>query len=83
VFVGLFQGEVSFNDPNFHKRECTLMGSRNALPGDFARIIDLVERGIVDTRPWITHRCAAGEFPGKIAEWQKPGAGLLKAMLEF
>lgn len=83
VFVGLFQGDVTFNDPNFHKRECTLMGSRNALPGDFARIIKLVEDGVVDTTPWITHRCAAADFPGKIADWQRPDAGLLKAMLEF
>ena len=83
VFVGLFQGDVSFNDPNFHRRECTLMGSRNALPGDFTRIIKLVEDGVVDTAPWITHRCAAADFPGQIADWQRPDAGLLKAMLEF
>ena len=35
VFVGLFQGDVTFNDPNFHRRECTLLASRNALPGGF------------------------------------------------
>ncbi|MGC3988537.1 MAG: zinc-binding alcohol dehydrogenase family protein [Chthoniobacteraceae bacterium] len=39
VFVGLFQGDVTFNDPNFHRRELTLMGSRNARPDDFTRII--------------------------------------------
>ena len=83
VFVGLFQGEVSFNDPNFHRRECTVMGSRNALPGDFTRIIKLVEDGIVDATRWITHRCPAADFPAKVADWQRPDAGLLKAMLEF
>ena len=31
VFVGLFQGDMSFNDPNFHRREITLLASRNAL----------------------------------------------------
>jgi 2-desacetyl-2-hydroxyethyl bacteriochlorophyllide A dehydrogenase len=83
VFVGLFQGDVSFNDPNFHRRECTLLASRNALPADFARIIKLVEDGVVDTTPWITHRCPAAEFPGKIADWQRPNVRLLKAMLEI
>ena len=30
VFVGLFQGDVTFNDPEFHRRELTLLASRNA-----------------------------------------------------
>jgi 2-desacetyl-2-hydroxyethyl bacteriochlorophyllide A dehydrogenase len=56
VFVGLFQGEVTFQDPNFHRREITLMASRNALPGTFRNIITLIESGRLDTTPWITHR---------------------------
>src|SRR5207302_1644167 len=51
VFVGLFQGDVTFNDPNFHRRELTLMGSRNAQPHDFTRIIQLVESGRINTTP--------------------------------
>ena len=39
VFVGLFQGEVSFFDPDFHRKEITLLATRNALPLDFHRII--------------------------------------------
>ena len=56
VFVGLFQGDVAFNDPNFHRRELTLLASRNALPEDFGRIIRLIEARRIDTAPWITHR---------------------------
>jgi len=56
IFVGLFQGDVTFNDPNFHKRELTLLSSRNALPEDFTLIIGLIEAGRIDTTPWITHR---------------------------
>ncbi len=83
VFVGLFQGDVTFNDPNFHRRELTLMGSRNALPGDFARIIKLVEEGVVDTTPWITHRGTADTMIGLMAQWEAPVSGLLKAMVSF
>ena len=83
VFVGLFQGELAFNDPNFHRREITLMASRNALPGDFTRIIKLVEDGIVNTTPWITHRAAAASLPQVLPGWLAPDANLLKAMLEF
>lgn len=83
VFVGLFPGEVKFNDPNFHRREITLMGSRNALPQDFRHIIQLIEAGRLDTTPWITHRASATDLPSVVAAWQQPDANLLKAMLEF
>lgn len=56
VLVGLAQAEVTFDDPNFHRRELTVLSSRNALSADFPRIIALIEAGRVDTSPWITHR---------------------------
>ncbi len=81
AFVGLFQGEVSFNDPNFHRRELTLLACRNALPGDFDRIIALVEAGRIDTSPWITHRAALAEAAGSFPSWALPGSGVIKAMI--
>lgn len=69
VFVGLFQGEVTFNDPNFHRRELTLLASRNALPGTFRDIINLIEAGRVDTTPWITHRCTLADIPARFPEF--------------
>jgi 2-desacetyl-2-hydroxyethyl bacteriochlorophyllide A dehydrogenase len=82
VFVGLFQGDVAFNDPNFHRRELTVMGSRNALPADFTRIIGLVEAGGIDTTPWITHRASFTEVPSVFPLWTKPESGVIKAMIE-
>lgn len=81
VFVGLFTGDVTFNDPNFHRRELTLLGSRNSRPEDFRHIITLVESGRVDTTPWITHRAALDEVPDQFARWTNPDAGVLKAMI--
>lgn len=83
VFVGLFQGDVTFNDPNFHRRELTLMGSRNATAADFRRIIGLVEDGVVDTTPWITHRVGCEGLTDAFPAWLKPEAGVLKGMVEF
>src|SRR4051812_694113 len=56
VFVGLVQGEITFNDPDFHRRELTLLATRNARPESFRTLIELLESGQVDTTPWITHR---------------------------
>ncbi len=68
VFVGLFQGDVTFNDPNFHRRELTLLASRNALPGTFRDIIALLEAGRIDTTPWITHRLTLADVPRRFPE---------------
>jgi len=82
VFVGLFQGDVTFNDPNFHRRELTLMGSRNAQSADFARIIGLIEAGRIDTTPWITHRAPLAGAASRFPEWARPETGVIKAMVE-
>ena len=63
VFVGLFQGDVTFNDPNFHRREITLKSSRNAPSETFGDVIRAIETGVVDTEPWITHRMELDEIP--------------------
>ena len=83
VFVGLFQGDVTFNDPNFHRREITLMATRNAVGDDFRRIIQMIESGVVDTTPWITHRTAASGICESVKQWIDPSSGVLKAMVEF
>jgi len=33
----------------------TLLATRNSA-GDFPRIIRMIEQGLIDTAPWITHR---------------------------
>jgi 2-desacetyl-2-hydroxyethyl bacteriochlorophyllide A dehydrogenase len=83
VLVGLFQGDLSFNDPNFHRRELTLLASRNALPADFGRIIRLIETGRIDTGPWITHRSSLGDAPACFPAWSRPETGVIKAMIEI
>ena len=83
VFVGLFQGDVTFNDPNFHRRELTVMGSRNALPATFREVIRLVEEGKVDTRPWITHRFNLAETPTVFPKEIAGNPAVLKAMIEI
>jgi 2-desacetyl-2-hydroxyethyl bacteriochlorophyllide A dehydrogenase len=83
VFVGITQGEVTFKHPTFHRPEGTLLCSRNALPGDFTRIISLIEEGKIDTGPWITHRTAMSELGANFPEYLKPETGVVKAVVEI
>ena len=83
VFVGLFPGDVTFNDPNFHRREMTLLASRNSTANDFRHIIGLMESGKIDTTPWITHRALRDEMKGQFDSWLKPESNVIKAVVEF
>ncbi len=81
VYVGLTGEEVRFRHAAFHKVEGTLLCSRNALPGDFTRIIGLIAEGRLDTVPWITHRCSLAELPAEMPSYLSPATGVVKAMV--
>jgi 2-desacetyl-2-hydroxyethyl bacteriochlorophyllide A dehydrogenase len=82
VYVGITQQEISFpHAPIMHRRQLTLLASRNALSADFARIIRLIEEGTIDTRPWITHRVRFDEMIGAFPNWLNPDSGVIKAIV--
>jgi 2-desacetyl-2-hydroxyethyl bacteriochlorophyllide A dehydrogenase len=83
IFVGLFQGDMTFNDPHFHRREISLLATRNSTSADFRHIIGLMESGAIDTSPWITHRAAADEMIAQFPSWLEPATGVIKAVVEF
>jgi alcohol dehydrogenase len=83
VFVGITSEDVKLRHPVFHKLEGTLLCSRNALPADFRFIIDQIETGRIDTRPWITHRSSFEEVIEVFPSYTKPETGVIKAMVEM
>lgn len=83
VFVGLFQGDITFHDPEAHRRELTLLCSRNATAADFKRVIAALESGKVNVNPWVTHRVSFGEqFIGEFPRWLDPQSRFIKAVVE-
>jgi len=82
VYVGITTDEVKFKHTTFHRPEGTLLCSRNALPGDFARIIALIEEGRIDTGPWITHRARFDDLPDVFPSFTRPETGVIKAIVE-
>jgi 2-desacetyl-2-hydroxyethyl bacteriochlorophyllide A dehydrogenase len=81
VFVGLFQGDVTFHDPDFHRRELTLLSSRNATGADLRRIVGLLEAGRIDITPWITHRAPFADTIVQFPSWLQPESRVIKAMI--
>ncbi len=82
VFVGLVKGEISFSDPEFHKRELTLMGSRNATAADFGLVLDVLGQRTLDIGRYITHRSTFDEMVVSFNEWLKPETKVIKAIVE-
>jgi|HigsolmetaAR202D_1030399.scaffolds.fasta_scaffold20727_2 2-desacetyl-2-hydroxyethyl bacteriochlorophyllide A dehydrogenase len=81
VFVGLFKGHVTFNDPEFHRRELTLFASRNATSGDLRNVIAQIEAGKIDTTSWITHRAPLAEAGDHFDSWTRRDTGVIKAVI--
>ncbi|RFS13521.1 zinc-binding alcohol dehydrogenase family protein [Emticicia sp. C21] len=81
IFVGLFQGDMTFFDPLFHRRELTIFASRNALPEDFNYIIQLMEAGKINTNAWITHRVAFDKVADSFERLLQSGNELVKAII--
>ena len=81
VYVGFQLGEIAFPNPEFHRREMTMLSSRNAVGADFKRIIDWMEEGKIDTRPWITHRATFDDVVERFPAWREPSTGVVKAVM--
>jgi alcohol dehydrogenase len=83
VYVGITTTNLEFpHAPIFHRREITLLASRNALPADFGYIIGLMRAGKIDTDKWITHRITFDEVPARFVEFTRPETGAIKAVIE-
>ena len=83
VFVGVAPGEIVFSDPEFHKRETTLIASRNALAADFERVMTAMKAGLVPTAALQSHSFPADETPARLPELIADADHVLKAIAYF
>ncbi|MDT3401182.1 zinc-binding alcohol dehydrogenase family protein [Mucilaginibacter terrae] len=83
VLVGLQKNEISVSHPEFHKREATLMSSRNATREDFEYVMAAMRRREVDPLNYITHRVSFDEVANEFPTWLDPENGVIKAMVNL
>jgi 2-desacetyl-2-hydroxyethyl bacteriochlorophyllide A dehydrogenase len=83
VLLSIVRGDITFNDPEFHKRETSLLGSRNATRQDFETVLDAMRAGKVPTAALASHRGGLDEAPSLIPAWSMPEAGVIKALVEI
>ena len=83
VLVGVVRESISFEDPEFHKRETTLLASRNATPKDFNEVFIAMREGLVPTEALLTHRAKLEDSPARFPKWIRPETGVIKALIEI
>ncbi|SDK10411.1 2-desacetyl-2-hydroxyethyl bacteriochlorophyllide A dehydrogenase [Billgrantia gudaonensis] len=81
VLVSVVKADITFNDPDFHKKELTLLGSRNATREDFETVTRLIESGELQPTAMITHRGPLEKLPTLMPQWCNPATGVIKAMV--
>jgi 2-desacetyl-2-hydroxyethyl bacteriochlorophyllide A dehydrogenase len=83
VLIGLQKEAISFSHPEFHKREATLMSSRNATKEDFQYVMQCMKTGKVRPEAFITHRVRFDEVASVFNTWLNPETSVIKAMVEM
>jgi threonine dehydrogenase-like Zn-dependent dehydrogenase len=83
VLVGLQREHISFSHPEFHKREATLMSSRNATKDDFTHVINAIKQGKVQPAKYITHTTSFDGLKENFSMWFVPGSTVVKAVVKM
>ncbi len=83
VLLGVVMDDVCFPGPELHKRETTLLGSRNALKDDFDLVIQRILEGSIPTECLHTHSIAALEVPQRMPELIANKDRVMKAIVNF
>lgn len=83
VLVSIVKADITFHDPDFHRKEMTLLSSRNATREDFDQVCRLMEAGRLPATAMITHRGELDALPECMPAWCAPGSGVVKAMIDL
>ncbi len=83
VFVGVAPGDLVLPDPEFHKRETTLIASRNALNEDFEQVIAAIRSGAIPTAALQTHSVPGLDLPKRLPQLIAEADHVLKAIAHF
>ncbi|CAM2198295.1 zinc-binding alcohol dehydrogenase family protein [Paraburkholderia sp. A1RI_3L] len=82
VLISIVPGQITFSDPEFHKREATLLGSRNATAQDFETVLAAMREGKIPDKALNTHRMRLADVPEEFPKLLDPQQTVVKALVE-
>ncbi|MFM9281312.1 zinc-binding alcohol dehydrogenase family protein [Paenibacillus jiagnxiensis] len=83
VYVSLVQADITFHDPDFHKKELTLLGSRAATAEEFDQVIESLRQNKIDANSFITHQAEFDQAIDAFKHWLDPSSGVIKAIIKM
>jgi len=83
ILVGLQKEQISFSHPEFHKREATLMSSRNATRQDFEQVIDCMKNKTIDPSLFISRRIAFAKLKDEFESLMNPKQNVIKTVIDM
>jgi len=83
VYVGLHKGDLVIPDSEFHKKETTLMGSRNATREDFNLVSALMASGQLRAEMMLNHHLAFSTLDETFESQVINNRELIKGVIHF
>ena len=83
VFVGLIDDRISLFDPDLHRREATILCSRNSTPAEHHRVLELMESGTIDVSGWPMECAAPHRMEQRFPVWLRREAAIVKAVIDW
>lgn len=80
ILISVVKDTISFSDPEFHKREMQLIGSRNATHQDFQNVIDNMRAGTLPTQALHTHTFELEDMATAVPYYIANQGSVLKAI---
>jgi len=83
IFVGLINDRISLFDPDLHRREATILASRNSTPSEHRRVLECMQSGRIDVAAWPTDCVPPERVSERFPLWLRREAGVVKAVVEW
>lgn len=83
ILVSVVKDNITFADPEFHKREMQLIGSRNAVKEDFDTVMDALRAKKIDSSKLCTELLSLTELQSRFAGLASDRETLIKAIVEL
>ena len=81
VLVGVRNADITFSDPEFHRKEMTLKATRNAVRADFETVMAAIRAGHVPMDALNTHGGSLDDLPEIMPAWLHSPELPLKAVV--
>ncbi|WP_050522175.1 zinc-binding alcohol dehydrogenase family protein [Pseudorhodobacter wandonensis] len=83
VLVSVVKDQIAFSDPEFHKREMRLIGSRNALKADFETVMAALRDGRIDAAKLESEVLRLDALPTRFSELVANRDSIIKVIVDF